>query len=229
MRKLFAMVVMGLLALTAVPAISADLPQYPPPEVPPVDYGLGGSFYLRGTVDLNMMWSKNADYNCGCTVDITDMAHGYSFGAGIGYETGGGFRTDATLDVITNNGLSDGTYTMDMRTTLGLLNVYYDFGLDGMGGSAAGGWGAYVGAGLGGAYNQTSVSGPVATPDGNTFAPAGALMAGVTYDMGNVVTDIGYRMVYMPQITNGDASTTPFYVNQNFIHEIRGTIRYRFN
>ena len=44
--------------------------------------------------------------------------------------------------------------------------------------------------------------------------------------------DLGYRGIYMPQITNGDAATgsaSPYYINNNFIHEVRGTLRYRFN
>ena len=56
---------------------------------------------------------------------------------------------------------------------------------------------------------------------------AGALMAGVTYDMGALVGDLGYRFIYMNKITNG--APTPFYVNNAMIHELRGTLRYRFN
>ena len=97
-----------------------------------------------------------------------------------------------------------------------------------------GGFGAYVGAGLGGAYNQTHIDGvPAPGPDGANWAAAGALMAGVTYDMGTMVADLGYRLVYMPQITNGSAAMlpvgSPYYINENMIHEVRGTLRYRFN
>ncbi|MNT85291.1 hypothetical protein D3C72_2254420 [compost metagenome] len=53
-------------------------------------------------------------------------------------------------------------------------------------------------------------------------------MAGVTYDMGAAVADLGYRGLYMPGLTNG-STTQPLYVNDNFIHELRGTVRYRFN
>ncbi len=45
-----------------------------------------------------------------------------------------------------------------------------------------------------------------ARPDGATYTAAGALMTGVTYDMGNMVADLGYRMIYMPQISNGDSA-----------------------
>jgi hypothetical protein len=37
----------------------------------------------------------------------------------------------------------------------------------------------------------------------------------------------------MPQITNGSAAMlpvgSPYYINENMIHEVRGTLRYRFN
>ena len=59
-------------------------------------------------------------------------------------------------------------------------------------------------------------------------------MAGVGYDMGNWVADLGYRGVYLNQINNAptDPAVTPglyYEVNHNLIHELRGTVRYRFN
>ena len=71
-----------------------------------------------------------------------------------------------------------------------------------------------------------------AGPDGWNYSPAAALMTGVTYDMGNIVADLGYRMLYMPQITNGASAllpASPYYVNQNVINEVRATLRYRLN
>lgn len=226
MRNLIAAVIIGVGSLLAVPAFSADLPQYtPPPSIPPVDYGLGGSFYLRGSVGGNAYWAHDADWGCGCTTTAKEWGYGYSFGVGAGYETGTGLRFDATLDYLDNSGLSDGTYSLDLKTTLGLANVYYDFALGDAGTSA---FGAYVGAGAGLAYNRThSVGGSL--PDGHNTTIAGALMAGVTYDMGNIVTDLGYRMIYMPKVGNGAADPNNYTINKNFIHEVRGTLRYRFN
>jgi hypothetical protein len=59
-------------------------------------------------------------------------------------------------------------------------------------------------------------------------------MTGVTYDMGDWVADAGYRLIYMPTITNGQVgivapALSPFYVNNAMIHELRGTLRYRFD
>ncbi len=241
MRKLLGVLMVAAAASVAGPGQAADFPEYPPIDVPEVDYGLSGSFYLRGSVGVNAMWGGDVTYStcaaCGGAVTVVapvvGAGYGYSFGAGFGYETGDGLRGDFTVDYLQNTGMTDGTYTLALRSTIAMANAYYDFNFGGLG-SAAGGWGAYVGAGIGAAYNQTSVTGtPAPGPDGANWAPAGALMAGVTYDMGNIVTDVGYRMLYTPQITNGSAAfppaATPYYINNVVTHELRGTVRYRFN
>lgn len=236
MRKIIAGVLFTLGALVAGPVAAADL--LPPPSYPPVDYGLGGSFYLRGSVGFNGLWAHNVDYRCPTcggaigTASIDQIGTGYSFGAGLGYETGTGLRFDATVDYLANDHLKAsgavGPFGLDLslRSTIALANIYYDFGFSGQG-SAAGGFGAYVGAGLGGAYNQVSDKASSPAPSGNTFSPAAAVMAGVTYDMGSVVADLGYRGIYMPNIRN-DSLTEPVNVNNAWINEIRGTLRYRF-
>jgi hypothetical protein len=240
MRKLLGVVAVAIAALFAGPGQAADFMDYPPIEIPEVDYGLEGSFYLRGSVGANYLWASDATYDplCLCATivsPVTTAGWGYSFGAGIGYEVGNGLRFDTTLDYLQNSGLSDGTYTLNLRSTIAMANAYFDFplGTDEYG-VAAGGLGAYVGAGIGAAYNQTNISGGAgAGPDGANFAAAGALMAGVTYDMGSMVADLGYRFIYMPQITNGSAAlppaATPYYINNAMFHELRGTVRYRFN
>jgi hypothetical protein len=231
MRILIAALLVAFTALIGAPVRAADLTQYPEVTVPDVDYGVQGGFYLRGSAAANMMWAGGAEHYdvCGCLVpvDISAAGYGYSVGAGFGYETGNGLRYDATLDYLNNAGLSADGDTLTLRSTIALANAYYDFNL-GNGGSANGGFGAYVGGGLGGGYMMTHLDGAHApTPDGANFAPVGAVMAGITYDAGNWVADVGYRGLYIPQISNGDASTVPYYVNQNMIHEVRGTIRYR--
>lgn len=223
MRKLFAVVFAAFAAFGAVPTLAADIPDYPPiVELPPVDYGLGGSFYLRGSAALNLLWATDVEYGCVCTT-ITDLGYGYSFGAGFGYEFGNGVRTDFTVDHMQNAGLTvDNTYTLTLRSTMGLANVYYDFNF-----GAGGGFGAYVGAGIGAAYNVATVTGGLPTPAGSSVEAVGALMAGVTYDMGDFVGDLGYRFLYMSKITN--SAPAPYYVNNAMAHELRGTLRYRFN
>ena len=238
MRKFIAAAMLALTALAAVPAQAADFPEYPEypdidvPDLPPADYGLGGSFYLRGSAAANVLHAREAVYGCECGT-IIDSGYGYSFGAGFGYETGDGLRADFTVDQLVNKGLkaTNGvdTFGLGLRSTLGLANVYYDFGLSGYK-KAHGGLGGYVGAGIGAAYNYSAISSgcDCIVDEGTQISAAGALMAGVTYDMGSAVADLGYRMIYMPTITN-QAALTPYYVNNNVFHEVRGTLRYRFN
>lgn len=237
MRKLLALIATGLATLFVAPAMAADMPYYPPEiEIPDVDYGLEGGFYLRGSVAGNMMWARDFNVPCGCgptgPYQIERAGYGYSFGAGIGYEFGDGLRADVTIDYLENRGMfgtiqAPGTSTFGLRSTVALANVYYDFGLSD-GGSAGGGFGAYVGGGLGFAHYEIADIGVAPDPTGTGITGAGALMAGVTYDMGAAVADLGYRALYMPTITNNNI-VEPIYIHDAVIHELRGTVRYRFN
>ncbi|MEO6013158.1 MAG: hypothetical protein ABIQ30_06185 [Devosia sp.] len=233
MRILLAALLVAFAALIGAPARAADMPDYPDIEIPDVDYGVSGSFYLRGSAGFNMLWTREHVDTLGCTCLVgTAAGYGYSVGAGFGYETGSGLRFDGTLDYLSNEGLTDGTSTLHLRSTVALANVYYDIPLSAIGGGSAaeGGWGVYVGAGLGGAYNLTHIT-PVsgATPDGANWSAAAAAMAGVSYDAGTWVADLGYRMIYMPTITNNAYGTPSYYLNDNTIHEVRGTVRHRLN
>lgn len=228
MRKLVAVLAMVAAAFFTTMSFAADLPQYPVyevPELPPVDYGLGGNFYLRGSAAFGVLTAMKARYGCDCETDIDEAGYGYSLGAGFGYETGTGLRADVTFDYLYNDGMQDeGGYELTMRSGLGLVNVYYDFGFGDPCCSAAGGFGGYVGAGIGAAYNHVDVT---STPSGSSVEPALALMTGVTYDMGAIVADLGYRMIYQNKLTN--ETSNPFYIDDAFTHEVRGTLRYRFN
>lgn len=229
MRILLAALLVAFAALIGAPAKAADMPEYPDIEIPEVDYGLEGSFYLRGSGALNMLWTYEHIDTSGCACLGTDTyGYGYSVGAGFGYETGTGLRFDGTLDYLQNDGLSDGTNTLHLRSTVALANVYYDFGFDGTHGSMEGGFGGYVGAGIGASYNMTSVTpADVDLPDGANWGAAAAAMAGVSYDAGTWVADVGYRMLYLPTITNNAEGIPSYYLNGNVINEIRGTVRYR--
>jgi len=200
MRILLAALMVAFAALIGAPARAADLPDYPDVQVPEVDYGLQGGFYLRGSVGGNLMWAQEHISTCGCFGVATGAGYGYSVGAGFGYEAGNGLRVDGTLDYLQNDNLTDGNYSLHLKGAVALANVYYDFPLSGSG-SAGGGFGAYVGAG-----------------------------AGATFYNASVTADLGYRMLYLPKISN--YSTLPndtYYVNDSTIHEVRGTLRYRFH
>ena len=100
-----------------------------------------------------------------------------------------------------------------LRSTVALANVYYDFGLDGGVSGYSGGGGAfgYVGAGAGVAWNHVETNSPVGVPipvpTGTNVSGAAAVMVGVGYDMGTWVADLGYRGLYINQISN--APTDP--------------------
>lgn len=236
MRKQQAVAVLAFATLLAAPAYSADYsyPDYPTidiPEIPPVDYGLGGSFYLRGSVGGNIWTAEKGTY-CGCIGTLDTPGYGYSVGIGAGYETGDGLRADITLDYISIDNLTATTgHTVNLRSSLALANVYYDFSFSDYGHSAEGGFGAYVGAGVGVAYNYSDINlGGSQVAWGNSVEAAGAIMAGITYDMGDLVADLGYRGIYMNKVMSQPANIANAYIiDNNFIHELRGTIRYRFN
>lgn len=241
MRKLIAAIMVAGAALVAGQAIAADLPYYPPViDIPDVNYGVQGSFYLRGSAAGNALWTKEAGgYDCNCNFtnyDTNALGYGYSVGAGVGYETGTGLRVDGTVDYFGNEGLKltkpSGDFTVKLRSTIALVNAYYDFSFGGdYGYGAAGGAFGYVGAGTGIAFNHIDVSAPagiaVQSGDNTSFAAAG--MVGVGYDFGAVVADIGYRAVYINQVTNNKYYPQTASSDHNWLHEVRGTLRYRFN
>ena len=249
MRKLLALTAVGTVVLLGGQAVAADMPEYPTIEVPDVDYDVGGSFYLRGSAALNLHWAPEVVHPWDETdVDpIVDYGYGYSWGAGFGYETGTGLRFDGTMDSVETTGLKitkannapdDGDYTLMLRSTVALANIYYDFGLgDGFGGySGGGGAFGYVGAGAGVAWNHAEVNSPllapIPVPTGDNVSAAAAVMVGVGYDMGKWVADVGYRGLYINEINNSptDDTTSSYYeVHNNWINEVRGTIRYRFD
>jgi hypothetical protein len=252
MRKLLALTAVGTVVLLGGQAVAADLPEYPEIDVPDVDYDVGGSFYLRGSAALNLHWAPEVvhPYDPDDTDEVVDYGYGYSWGAGFGYETGTGLRFDGTIDSVETTGLmitkttplapvgDAGDYTLMLRSTVALANVYYDFGLgDGFGGySGGGGAFGYVGAGAGVAFNHAEVNSPLGAatpvPTGDNVSAAAAVMAGVGYDMGKWVADVGYRGLYIDEINNSptDESTSSYYeIHNNWIHEVRGTVRYRFD
>lgn len=241
MRKLTAAF---LLAGTAVagPAIAADLVPYYPPviEIPDVDHGVSGNFYLRGSAAGNLMWAKEVFHPTATprTFGITEYGYGYSVGAGVGYETGTGLRVDATVDYLSNEkmganipagtGLAPGLHTLSLRSTVVLANAYYDFGFGEMGYGAAGGAFGYVGGGAGLAFNDFITNGPgAADTRDNNVSLAAAGMVGVGYDFGHVVADLGYRALYIDNIQNKVAAE-PYSIGSNWVHEVRSTLRYRF-
>lgn len=242
MRKIIATMMVAGATVIGGQAIAADFPYYPPViEIPDVDYGVSGSFYLRGSAGINKLWAPHVTHpSVPATFEIDGMGFGYSIGAGIGYETGTGLRFDVTGDYLSNEGmratvpagaapLLAGVHTLSLRSTVVLANAYYDFGLGDGGYGAAGGTFGYVGAGAGVAFNKSTVTDPLGatTSDSNTSLAA-AGMVGVGYDFGQIVADVGYRALYINSVANTTAPF-PYTIANNWVHEVRGTVRYRFN
>ena len=67
---------------------------------------------------------------------------------------------------------------------------------------------------------------PLDLVDGAFHAGAPAEGVVLADDLGNA--DLGYRGLYMPVLTNSTVDD-PIFVHDAFIHELRGTVRYRFN
>ena len=235
MRSLFAVGIVAIAALAAAPAVAADYPEYPDfptydlPELPQVDTGLTGGFYLRGSVGGNL-WHAVDGQACACVDTFTSPGYGYSLGVGFGYESGTGLRADVTVDYLSNDGLTSSTgHKVNLRSGLLLANIYHDFMFH-EGAAAGGGIGGYVGGGLGFAHNYSEIkSGATLAAWGSSVEAAAAVMAGVTYDMGSAVADLGWRGIYMNKVMNQPQnSATQYIINNNFINELRASIRYRF-
>ncbi|MBU1175843.1 MAG: hypothetical protein KKH72_10625 [Alphaproteobacteria bacterium] len=235
MRSVFAVAIVAVATLLVAPAVAADYPQYPEwptydlPELPQADTGLSGGFYLRGSLAGNA-WHASDATHC-CMVTMSGPGYGYSLGVGFGYESGTGLRADLTVDYLSNDGLTSTTgEKANLRSGLLLANIYHDFMFH-EGGAAGGGFGGYVGAGLGFGHNYSEIKnvGGVVTDWGRSVEAAAAAMIGVTYDMGSVVADVGWRGIYMNKVMNQPpAPTMPYIINNNFINELRASIRYRF-
>lgn len=251
MNKLAASIALCAAAVVSVPALAADpvtfdypvYKDYVPPYIPPVDTGLKGSFYLRGSIGGGGLFAKEVVHPQYDGIHaIQSAGHGYSAGIGAGYEMGDGLRFDVTVDHIENKGQTayiaahphgqSGDYSLNLRSTLALANVYYDFGLGDLGLSAAGGLFAYVGAGAGIAYNHhvstDEPGGFVERYPGSNTSFAAAAYAGVGYDFGSIVADLGYRGIYINSIENTTAPAN-YRIDHALLHELRATLRYRFN
>ena len=77
MRIFLAALLVAIGALIGAPARAADLPEYPDIQVPEVDYGLQGGFYLRGSGAGNLLWTQEHVSLCGCSSAPAAAGYGY--------------------------------------------------------------------------------------------------------------------------------------------------------
>ena len=86
MRNFLAWLLVAVAAFLAAPAMAADIPEYP--DIPEVDYELGGSFYLRGSAAINLHWAREVNHPDACgfcgAFPTNQLGYGYSWGAGFG-------------------------------------------------------------------------------------------------------------------------------------------------
>lgn len=166
-----------------------------------------------------------------------------TFGAGVGYDTGGWLRTDVTLDAVGGGGFSarsfcaacaGGGFTReraDVSALAALLNAYLQF--DG------GGVRPYVGGGIGVARVQAT-DWHFTRPDGRTgkrsdaegWNFAWALAGGLGFDVSDAVTiDAGYRYLALGSgrvAVGGGGGRARIKLDDIAVHQVRLGVRVRF-
>lgn len=194
--------------------------------------------------------------------DDIDIDNGWSIGGGLGKYIGGGFRGDVTLDYrfgtdVEGYTLGCGlgcTGAFEVKSLVGLANLYYDF-------NRGGRFVPYIGLGLGFAHHKTDTGswdcgcgvGSIESGKKTNFAFAG--MAGFawkirggqpTYVAGgmkdevvevgggrNLWLDVGYRFMHLGDIKTGDiiepAGPRDPEVYEYMSHEVRVGLRYDLN
>ncbi|MDQ0457068.1 outer membrane protein [Rhizobium paknamense] len=160
--------ILGLMfALSAMPAMAADLyqPEPPPPvEAPEVRVSdVASGWYLRGDVGYSFNKLRGAHYFQGSNASLTDFTKAdlddsFWGGAGVGYQINSHLRTDLTFDYLGKADFSGSTHgscgvstactSRDLSSlqayTL-MANAYVDLG-------TYASITPYVGAGIGGSY-----------------------------------------------------------------------------
>lgn len=213
----------GLMALAAVPATHAADLLPPPPQFEPYPEPIESSgWYLRGDVGVgNTIQGKvSSSFTGGAvppgfTLNERHLDDSALAGIGVGYEFNnwfraditGEYRTSARFQAIESSGPGFDTYNGSVQSSVVLANGYVDFG-------HWHGFTPYIGAGVGGAFNQvasltdvgagTFAGGIGWAPTKSSTALAWALMAGVSFDVThNLKLDISYRYLDMGNAVSG--------------------------
>ena len=211
----------GLMALGAVPAAHAADLLPPPPQLEPYPEPIESSgWYLRGDVGVGntiqgKVSSSDAAVVPGFAINEHHLDDSALAGVGFGYEFNNWFRADVTgeyrtsarFQSIESGGGGFDTYNGSVQSSVVLANGYVDFG-------HWHGFTPYIGAGVGGAFNQVASLtdvGAGAFAGGLGWAPtksstslAWALMAGISFDVThNLKLDISYRYLDMGDAQSG--------------------------
>lgn len=223
---------------------AADMPAPPPLEqVAPIVFETTG-WYLRG--DIGYGWYNEGDFSqwesskAGYIWQTRSADSGFVVDGGVGYKITNWFRVDATIGYRFDSDVegyvydpvtyADNVWRGSLNSTLLLANAYFDLG-------TWSGLTPYVGAGIGGAYVDSSWAPRDGYAGGSSnWNFAWALMAGVSYAITpNLAVDVGYRYVHLGDTNsgtfscaNGGCSQTPIYYKDVASNDVRIGLRYTF-
>jgi len=191
-------------------AADLDFPQLPPlPSIGSESNadGFAHGWYLRGDVGYRFNRVGSVSASAAADPAQNQVDRSWAIGLGLGYKKGW-FRTDVTLDFGTPARYTGGsaavptTYTVRVASLTGLFNAYADLGT----------WSGitpYLGAGAGGSllrtldFATTTAVPPISSGVGTSWQFSWALMAGISYGVGRMAFDLGYRRLNL-----GTARTT---------------------
>jgi opacity protein-like surface antigen len=244
--------VAGFVALSAVAASAADMPQPPPIYVPPIEEVAFG-WYLRGDIGMsNQKLGSLSNLLDSSFTSVTTIQKDFDsapiFGLGVGYQWNNWFRTDITGEYrgkatfhgfqITNSAGTPGSdeYRGSKSEWLALANVYIDLGT----------WWCitpFIGAGIGASYNTISNFMDINTPNqgvayGATASKwnfAWAAHAGISYKVNSQLSlEFAYRYVDLGDALSGDIVrfdgvnqfNNPMHFNHITSHDLRFGVRW---
>lgn len=219
-------------ALVAGPvsgAAAADF-RFPPEPVTAVPSAIAipeysNLWYLRG--DLGFSVNEDPELSLtGTPFNSEEIDESWSLGAGFGYNFNDKIRGDLTLDyrfgadVTGINSVTAARSAVELSSTVGLANLYYDF-------FDRERFAPYLGGGIGFSYNETDVQNGAFSDDEN-FELALAAMAGFSYRLNHGwLLDAGYRFLYLGEAgTESTAAAGALKIDDIYAHEVRIGFRY---
>lgn len=175
--------------------------------------------YLRG--EVGYAWAQDADFKndtsgvnapqIGSSPSMKKVEDSANYGIALGYRFSPSLRSDISYGVRDGFRLKDSdktpatptnTYTSDIKSSVWMLNVYYDF-------DQVYGFRPYVGAGLGWSRNEMgtlsfsfpSVPGAGSAPGGTKTDTAWQISFGGSWALNkNASLDIGYRYIDLGKV-----------------------------
>ena len=186
------------------------------------------AWYIRGDVGYSAYQAPDLLEGNQFELSDTGIDGSWSVGGGFGYYLTARVRSDITVDYLAdsqvtatnsnaNAPVGGGVREFDLRSTVALANLYWDF-------DRYGHFSPYIGVGVGLAVNETSAGQAAGTTylngtDGSINGASDsnlalALMAGVSFQLSEGVhLDANYRYLYLGGGETGNISDTTVDVN----------------